>query len=88
MPLLISVDAPPASLNAMPKRLLPVLLPVRVNDRVPEFSKKSADVVAVKLSVAEGTLPDASITALPGRPPPQSALMRTERSVLCGVLPA
>ena len=60
----------------------PVFEPVNVSARSPAFSKKSGELVAVKLRVAAGVLPDASMVA-----PPPTVLTRIARLVLCAVEP-
>ena len=69
------------SVRRIAKVLAPVLVPVRVRVRAPAVSNRLMFApVLVKLTVAPGTLPEASIM-------PPAVLMRIWRSVLCGVAP-
>src|SRR3954454_17999506 len=70
------------SVTEMPKVLAPAFVPVRLSVRVPAVSNRLMLGPAwVKLRVADGSVPEASIVGV--RP----LMMRISRLVLCGVEP-
>ncbi|OQB78230.1 MAG: hypothetical protein BWX88_05202 [Planctomycetes bacterium ADurb.Bin126] len=83
VPLLVRLVAlDPWLVSEMLKVLSPVLVPVSVSVRVPGVSNRLMFApLCVKLSVAEGELPEASMVA------PLPLSMRISRLVLCGVEP-